>query len=468
MNCNRKTKTRREFIKQSSIAVGMFPLLYGCGQSFKSSKSSFDPYVINGLRKKFSGQIILPGNVEYEVKRRAGFLNPDMDKHPAIIAVCKNEQDVLRSVDFAQQHQLEIAVRSGNHSNMGWGTCENGIVVDLSQMKGVTVDPDKKTAFVTTGATAEEIIAATAPYGLAPVLGQCGSVGAGLVLGGGLGWLSGKYGAACDNLIGARVITAENLTLNAHSSTNEDLFWGFGVAVATFGIAISFEYQLHSISEMLGGKFVYPIRKGRSIVRFFNEFMSKAPDELQADCYLTNEKCWVEFVYVGNLGQGELLLDEFRKFEKPEEDSVKRRAFSDVFNMYVGDSSTPCQFLSSKGSYVERLSDQIIDFILKHLEQRPTSCEVFFNLSHFMHGEVCRVLPTTTAFELRQLNAVHLAFWVTWQDPVDTSACMEWHSVTYERLQAYSGRRIFANYMSIKEAQQRKQCLVLISHDLLS
>lgn len=422
--------------------------MYACGQGSGSLNTELDKDAITRFIKSFSGNVILPGNAEYEVKRAAGGKNPDMDKHPSIIAVCKNDDDVLRSLDFALQHQLEMAVRSGNHSNMGWGSCQKGIVVDLSQLKGVSVEADAKRATVRAGMTASEILAATAPYGLAPVLGQCGSVGSGLVLGGGLGWLSGKYGATCDNLLAARVITADRQTVAVDANTNQDLFWAIRGGGGNFGIATSFEYQLHPVTAMLAGSFVYSSQKARSILRFFNEFMLAAPDELQADCYLNNDKCRVEFVYFGDLDKGELLLDQFRRFEKPDQDSVKRRSFSEVYTMSDGDGEAPCEFGSSKGTYIKKMTDEVIDFVLERKAQSPRACNVSFNFSHFMHGEVCRVPPAETAFELREPGGVHLAFWVTWQDAADTAACMTWHHETYAGLQAWSNGRIYANYMS--------------------
>lgn len=448
MIIKRHLKTRREFIRQSAMTAAMFPFLFSCGQSSSTSNLSFDQAAIKKFKKHFRGQIILPGEREYEAMRYSRVINPTMDKHPAIIATCKIEEDILRSVEFARQHQLEIAVRSGNHSNMGWGTCERGIVIDLSQMKGITVDAAKRTAIVTTGVTGEEILAATAPYGLAPVLGQCGSVGSGLALGGGLGWLAGKYGATCDNLNSARIITAEAEIRIADSTTNEDLFWAIRGGGGNFGIASSFEYRLHPVKEILGGIFLYSITNAHAIVRFFNEFMSTAPDELQADCYLMRDKCWVEFVYLGEFDAGERLLETFRKFNKPEQDSVKRRSFSDVYHMNDSDSPTPVNFNSEKGTYIEQLSNESIELVLDRLGQAPRTSEPFFNFSHYMHGEVCRVKPDATAFDLRKHGAAHLVFLLTWQDATDTDSCLKWHNETYQRLQAYSGGRIYANYMS--------------------
>ena len=258
MTIRRRIKTRREFIKQSAMAAAMYPLLFSCGQSSKSSNSIFDQDAIKKLKNRVSGQIILPSDAEYEVKRWSRIINPTTDRHPAIIVSCKREDDILRSIDFARQQQLEIAVRSGNHSNMSWGTCDKGIVIDLSQMKGTTVDAMNETAIVSPGTTAEEILAATAPYGLAPVLGECGSVGSGIALGGGLGWLTGKYGATCDNLISAGLITAEAEIQKANSTTNEDLFWAIRGGGGNFGIASALEYRLHPLKEILGGSLFYP------------------------------------------------------------------------------------------------------------------------------------------------------------------------------------------------------------------
>ncbi len=398
---------------------------------------------------QFTGRIILPEDIEYEARRWSHIMNPTMDKHPAIIAVCNTEDDIIRSVSFARQHQLEIAVRSGNHSNMGWGTCEKGMVIDLSQMKRISIDANRQVAVVETGATAEEILAATAPYGRAPVLGECGSVGSGLALGGGLGYLSGKYGATCDNLISANIITAETELRKADAALNEDLFWAIRGGGGNFGIASSFTYRLYPVKEMLGGSLLYSAKNARSIVKFFNEFMSVAPDELQADCYLFRENCSIDFVYTGELKEGERLLNDFRKFSKPENDSVKRRPFSEVYHM-SGDAAAPAapKFNSVKGSYIEHVTDDVINLVLNCITEAPREAVVMFDFSHYMHGQVCRVSPSATAFELRTAGAVHLVSMLQWQNPADTDACMKWENETFEKLQPYSGGRIYANYMS--------------------
>ena len=449
------TKTRREFIKQSAMTAGMLTVLNACGQRFKSRKFPLASDAINKFQKGFGGHLILPSDAAYETTRRARVLNPEMDKHPVVIAQCKNEEDVLRCIDFAHQHELEVAVRSGNHSLLGWGTCEKGLVIDLSKMKRVSVDPVKHTVQVTAGSTAEEILAATAPYGLAPVLGECGSVGAGLVLGGGLGYLSGKYGATCDTLLSAHVVTAGGHTLYANGSTNQDLFWAIRGGGGNFGVATAFDYQLFPVNGVLAGRLAYSLEKAPALLRFFREFMLTAPDELQGDCYYAKQgkgSFAVEFVYAGDLNKGESLINTFRKFLKPDQDWIKRRAYSEIYSMgsdWTSDEvAPPCPFQSVKGAYIKQLSNEVLDLILGQFEQAPPSCQLFFNLSHYMHGEVCRIAPEATAFELRQAGAADLAYLIGWDDPKKASSCMLWLNNLAELLQPYSGGRIYSNYMS--------------------
>lgn len=457
------TKTRREFIKQSAMAASMLTLLNACGQGLKTWKYSLDPSAINKFSKGFNGHIILPSNTGYEIARRASLLNPELDKHPVVIAQCKNQEDVLRCIDFAHQHKLEVAVRSGNHSFLGWGTCEKGLVIDLSKMKGIRVDPVKQTVQVTTGNTAEEILAATAQYGLAPVLGECGSVGAGLALGGGLGYLSGKYGATCDTLLSAGVVTADGRTLLADATTNQDLFWAIRGGGGNFGVATSFEYQLYPVKEVIAGRFVYPLEKARDLLRFFQEFMFAAPDELQGDCYYSKQgkgSFAIEFVYSGDLHKGENLMNTFRKYLKPDQDWVKRRPYSEIYRMNEDWASKeiagPCPYASVKGAYIETLSEEVFDTVLAQFEQAPPSCLLFFNLSHYMHGEVCRIAPDSTAFELRKAGAANLAYLIGWNDSKNESACMSWINKLSELLHPYTGGRIYANYMSTQGEDSAK------------
>jgi FAD/FMN-containing dehydrogenase len=445
-------RTRRAFIQQSAMA-GMLAFLNGCGQAGTSLNATLNTGVLNKFRESINGRTLIPGETGYDTSRIVPAMNQETDKYPAIIVQCKNEQDILRSIDFAHQHNLEVAVRSGNHSFLGWGTCEKGMVIDLSKLKAIKIDPTKKTAEVGTGNTAEEILAATAAYGLAPILGQCGTVGSGIALGGGLGWLSGRFGATCDNLLSARIITSGAKTITADTNNNEDLYWAIRGGGGNFGIATSFQYQLHPVAEMLEGSFAYPVSKSGIMLRHFRDFMANAPDELQGDFNILSSGrpyCSTQFVYTGNLEEGKKLIDTFRKFEAPERDTMKRKLFSDVYVMDENDASVSCPFQSAKGSYLEQLSDDVIDYVIDRFAEAPPFCELGFDFSHYMHGQVCRVAPDATAFVHRTAGAVHLASWIAWKEDPNAEKCISWHTTTFDRLQSFSGGHVYANYMSSK------------------
>jgi FAD/FMN-containing dehydrogenase len=406
-----------------------------------------DPNAINKFRMSLLGQLILPADQEYDRARRVEYWNPTTDKHPAMIAVCAQEQDVARCIDFARQHDLTTAVRSGGHSFLGWGTCDDGLIIDLSRMKDIMIDPNTRTARAGAGVLAQEMDSATARYGLAPVLGECPTVGiAGLTLGGGLGWLSGKYGAVCDNLLSANLITADTRSLIASSESNSDLFWASRGGGGNFGIATSFEYQLHPVSEVLAGRLTYPEHEARNLLRFHREFMAAAPDELQAVVALSAGVVIVTIVYLDDLNKGNALIDGFRTFLTPTRDMVQLRPYSEMFPS--SGEFIPPAFTAIKGSYLEQLSDEAIDIAVESFAQAPARCVIVFD--HYVHGEVCRVAPGSTAFELRAPGAFHIPIFAAWDDPAAAAAAMTWTERTWKSLQPYSGGRMYANYMSME------------------
>jgi FAD binding domain/Berberine and berberine like len=454
----KKMRSRRGFLRQSTVFAGASVLGIGRGKWLAALDSGIDAGSIDRFRSKLNGRLILPGDTDYDTARAVSSQNPETNKRPRMIARCKSEQDVLRCIDFAHEHELEVAVRSGNHSFLGWGTCERGIVIDLSLMKGVTVDPAKRSALVSAGSNAGEIRAAAAPFGLAPVLGECPTVGAGLALGGGLGWLSGMYGATCDNLLSARLITAEARILDAGDSANHDLFWAIRGGGGNFGVATRLQYRLHPVNAVLAGDFIYPVSSARTMFRSFGDFMSNAPDEMQADCHFMTDRGGqfiVQFVYSGNLEKGESLLNQFRKIRQPQHDSVKRRKYAELDAMN-SDFEMNWKFRLPKGTYLERVSDEVIDLIVDRFAQRPSTGEAAFNFDHYMHGEVCRIPDDATAFSLRKPGAVQLGFWTEWNSPTDASRCMTWVNETFRLLQPYSAGRIYTNYMCSTGPQAAK------------
>lgn len=413
-------------------------------------RKEIDPSAIHKFRASLLGQLILPADQEYERARRVEYWNPSTDKHPAMIVRCAQPDDVARCIDFARQNDLTVAVRSGGHSFLGWGTCEAGLIIDVSRMKDIAIDPNKQTARAGAGVVAQELEAAAGAYGLAPVLGECPTVGiAGLTLGGGLGWLSGRHGAICDNLLSANLITVDYHSVIASAESNSDLFWAIRGGGGNFGIATSFEYRLHPLGEVLAGVFTYPVQEARHVLRFYREFMAAAPDELQAVASLSpkeNGVVNVVFVYPGDLNAGNELVNRFRAFLTPTRDTVQRRPYTEMFPTPAG--YVPPTFSSIKGSYLERLSDEAIDMAVECFAQAPSGCAIGFD--HYVHGAVCRVALDSTAFELRAPGGLHTWIMSTWDDPEAAETLMTWAENTWQLLQPYSGGRIFANYMSVE------------------
>jgi FAD/FMN-containing dehydrogenase len=207
--------------------------------------------------------------------------NGMVDKRPALIARCVGAADVITCIRFAREHELLVSVHGGGHSIAGRAVCENGIMIDLSPMKGIRVDPKRRTAWAQPGLRLGEFDQETQAFGLATTLGVAGDMGiAGLTLGGGYGWLNGKYGLACDNVLSADVVIADGQLMTVSADEHADLFWGIRGAGANFGVVTSFQYQLHPVGPVLAGLVLYPISRGKEVLRLYQEFSATCPDEV--------------------------------------------------------------------------------------------------------------------------------------------------------------------------------------------
>ena len=217
----------------------------------------FSDSALQQFKKNIRGEVLQPGDALYDPAR--GIWNRMIDKRPALIARCLGTADVIRCVEFAREHSLAVAVRGGGHNIAGKCLCDGGFVIDLSRMKGIHVDPLRRTARAQAGLRLGEFDGETQVFGLATTMGVATDTGvAGITLGGGYGWLDGKFGLACDNLISAEVVTAEGKVLTASADENPDLFWGLRGGSGNFGIVTSFEFRLHPVGPILGGAFSIP------------------------------------------------------------------------------------------------------------------------------------------------------------------------------------------------------------------
>src|SRR6266567_3771827 len=239
------------------------------------------PATLRDLKTGLHGELICPHDDGYDAARKVW--NGMIDKYPALIVRCADQTDVINSIRFAQSQRLPVAMRSGGHSLAGISVCDGGLVIDLSPMKGVIIDPNRRRARVQAGLTLGEFVQATQTFGLATTTGTVAGTGlAGLTLGGGLGWFMGKYGLTIDNLLSVDLVTADGRALRASASEHPDLFWGVRGGGGNFGIVTAFEFQLHPVGQVLAGKVVYPMEQAREVLRFYREYTSTAPDELTA------------------------------------------------------------------------------------------------------------------------------------------------------------------------------------------
>ena len=279
------------------------------------------------LAPRLTGTLIFPDDPSYDEARRVW--NGRIDKRPAMIIRCGTADDVAEAVAFARRQGLLASVRGGGHSIAGNSVCDGGVVIDLSRMKGITVDPEQRTARAEPGLTLAEFDAATQEFGLATTLGLVGHTGiAGLTLGGGLGRLARKYGASCDNLLGAEVVLADGRRLHARAEENADLFWALRGGGGNFGIVTAFTYRLHAVGPaVFGGLLIYDWANAGDVLRRYRDFCRNAPDEISADAaFLFSPSgdpiLGIAASYIGAVEDGERALAPLRQLGPLVEDDL--------------------------------------------------------------------------------------------------------------------------------------------------
>ena len=282
---------------------------------------------VKGFQTAFRGEIIQPGDFSYEKARK--IWNASIDKHPGIIARCAGVADVIAAVNFTRENELLVAVHGGGHNVAGRALCDEGIVIDLSGMKGIHVDAKSHTARVQGGATLGDLDRETHVFGLAVPAGVISKTGiAGLALGGGVGWLVRKYGLTCDNVISFDIVTADGKPKVASANENEDLFWALRGGGGNFGVVTSFEFRAHPVSTVLGGLIMYPRDRAVEVIRFYRDFTQSAPEELTAYAALAYTPEGVPAVaviacYCGDLTEGEKVFKPLRAFGSPMLDEIQ-------------------------------------------------------------------------------------------------------------------------------------------------
>jgi hypothetical protein len=399
------------------------------------------------FKERLHGELIDPGDDGYENARRVW--NGMIDKYPALIARCADASDVVRAVQFARRQDLPVAVRGGGHSYAGNSTCDGGIVIDLSRMKRVQVDPATRTAWVQAGLTLGEFVHETQAFGLATTVGTASETGlAGLTLGGGIGWLMGKYGLTIDSLLAVEIVTADGRVLRASATEHADLFWGVRGGGGNFGIVTAFQFRLHPVGPVLAGTVLHPVDRAREVLRFYREFSSTAPDELTAFAGLVTAPDGLPVVsislcYCGPLEEGERLIAPVRTFGQPIVDLIRPMSYLELISML--DAVVPRgRHYYSKARSLKQLSDEALETMIEYRSARPSPLALIV-INH-VHGAACRVGPTETAFALREEHyAVQIM--TAWEEG-EASKYITWARACWTALEPFATREAYLNLMS--------------------
>ena len=401
------------------------------------------------FRNSLRGQSFCPAEPGYDAARTVP--NAMIDRRPALIARCAGAADVVACVRFAREHDLLVSVRGGGHSVAGKSVCEGGLMIDLSGMKGIRVDPGRRTARAEAGLKLGEFDRETQAFGLATTLGTVSATGiSGLTLGAGFGHLMGKYGLALDNVTAVDVVTADGRLLTANSSENEDLFWGVRGSSGNLGIVTSLEYRLHEVGPVLGGGIFYPVTKTMDVLRFFREFSEDIPDELVIQAAVLNlpdagPVIAIAACYSGPLGDGEKVLKSLRKFGSPVADIIKQISYIEMQSLF-DPFFPPGRYTYVKSNFVRILSDNAIEALAECALSRPSPFSFAPALEHW-HGAATRVPVTDTAFPHRQ-HPYNFMLWSNWASPSESEKNIQWTRDRWEAMKPFLVAGSYVNYVS--------------------
>jgi FAD/FMN-containing dehydrogenase len=413
------------------------------------------------LKNGFRGEILLPGEDAYESARR--IWNATIDKHPALIARCATTSDVVLAVNFARDHGLILAVRGGGHNIAGNAMCDDGIVVDLSQMKAASVNPDSRHATIEGGATLADLDAATQAHGLATPLGINSTTGiAGLTLGGGFGWLSRKFGMTIDNLESAEVVTAAGKVVRASVTERPDLFWALRGGSGNFGVVTRFEFRLHPVGPgLLSGLIVYPISEARRVLQQYREFIAQAPEELSVWTLLRHapplpflpaevhgkKVIVLALLYAGDPKKGEPLIEPLRKFGILAGEHVGVQpytAWQKAFDPLLAAGARNYW----KSHNLSTLEDGLFDIVLESIEKLPSpQGEIFFGA---LGGATTRPAPDSAAYAHRDAMFI-VNVHGRWQDPADDERNIRWARDFFSASAPFASGGVYVNFLTADE-----------------
>jgi FAD/FMN-containing dehydrogenase len=404
---------------------------------------------------RFDGRLLKLTDSEYAVARRVW--NGMIDREPALIVRCATPNDIRTAVKLARAERLPVSVKGGGHSVAGTAVCDGGLMIDLSPMKQIRVDPVAKEAIAAPGLLWGEFDAATQAHGLATTGGQVSHTGiAGLTLGGGLGYLMGKHGAVCDNLLSVELVTAEGEFLHASPEENSELFWAMRGAGANFGIVTSFRYRLHPLEETLSGMLLYPRERTEEVMAFYQEFIKGTPDELDTTLGFLNSPdggplFGIIAVYAGPVRIGEQLLAPLRKFGSPVADLIRPMQYTEVQSMV--DNAVPVgDRYYWKSNFLHELAPGLGAVLRDGANAMPSPRSMI--LVFEIKGQIRRVPKDAMAFDHRDFGH-EMSIIGHWGEPAEDAANIQWTRNVWTAAQPFVAPAVYANHMAGDEPPER-------------
>lgn len=433
------------------------------------------PNPTKDFEMQLRGQVIRQGDRDYDAARRV--YNGMIDRHPRFIARCLDVADVIAAVNFARTSALPLAIRSGGHNAAGLGVCDDGLVIDLSLMKGIHVDPSARTVRVEGGCVWGDVDHATNAFGMATPSGFISTTGVGgLTLGGGIGYLSRQYGLTIDNLLEADMVLADGRAITVNESQNADLFWAIRGGGGNFGVVTSFLFRLHPVNTVIGGPTLWTLDKAADAMRFFRDYLADAPEDLNGFfAFLTvppvppfpeslhlKKVCGVVWCYTGPAESADKVFTPVKKFGPPALYGVQPMPYPVLQSAFDGLYPSGLQWYW-KSDFVDELSDEAIALNVKHGSELPT----MHSTAHFypIDGAVHRVGKQDTAFSYRDTKWSQVIVGVD-PDPAKADLITSWARDYWEAVHPYTAGGAYINFM-MEEGTERIKSTYRANYDRL-
>jgi FAD/FMN-containing dehydrogenase len=419
----------------------------------------------DALVSRLRGPVLYPGHAEYDQARQ--IWNSMIDRYPTLIVRCNGVADIIETVNFARDRELLLAVRGGGHNVAGLAVCDGGIMLDLSSLKGIHVDPSARSVRAQPGVVWGELDRETQVFGLATPGGFISTTGiAGLTLGGGFGWLSRKHGFTCDNLLSVDIVTADGRFLTASEREHADLFWGIRGGGGNFGIATSFHYRLYPVGPtVVSGLALYPMERAAEILSFYRTFSAEAPEELGTMALLRHAPpapflpveihgkpvVGIAVCYAGPVAEGERAVRPLKELGACLADTIGPKPYT-AHQSTFDSGMPPGRRYYWKSEYLPPLDEKITDTVIAHAAQitSPFSQVALFQ----MGGATSRAGEDHTAASHRNAAFV-INISAAWQEPTQSEVHMAWARSLWSAMQPFSIGGVYVNFLSQDEGEDR-------------